>query len=529
MSRASPSHRPDAGNAKYQQVLAQQCFARGAYAEAVSCYEQMIAAGSARADTLNDLGAALCKLGRYQEAESSFRKAIGKKPNHPEAHGNLGAVLLWQGRFQQAEHSLRRALKSVPHDVDYRSNLGLTLTYVGRLREARAQFDRVLKGAPRHAGALLGLGLVARLEGRFDEAASMFERALQVEPDMPDAWAALAGLRRMKSSDVDWHARAEQLAASGIAPLQEASLRFAIGKYCDDVGQFERAFKSYRRANELQKTIAEDYDPQARTRFVDDLIRVYTRQTIANGHASACESVKPVFVVGMMRSGTSLVEQILASHPAVAAAGELRFWDDVVRGNEALIRQQLPGEPMRKKFAQGYLEQLERHGADARHIVDKAPVNSDYLGLIHTLFPNGRIISMCRDPIDTCLSCYFQQFSPALNFAMDLKDLAHYCREQQRLMAHWRSVLPPGAILDVPYAGLIADQEGWSRRLLEFLGLAWDPRCLDFHRTDRPVVTASYWQVRQKMYADSVQRWRHYRRFIGPLLSLRELDPVALR
>ena len=184
---------------------------------------------------------------------------------------------------------------------------------------------------------------------------------------------------------------------------------------------------------------------------------------------------------------------------------------------------------MRKKFAQGYLEQLERHGADARHIVDKAPVNSDYLGLIHTLFPNGRIISMCRDPIDTCLSCYFQQFSPALNFAMDLKDLAHYCREQQRLMAHWRSVLPPGAILDVPYAGLIADQEGWSRRLLEFLGLAWDPRCLDFHRTERPVVTASYWQVRQKMYADSVQRWRHYRRFIGPLLSLRELDPVALR
>ncbi len=525
---ASPAHRPQSSKIEYLQALAQQCFARGAYGEAVSCYEKLIAIGPARADTLNNLGAALCKLGRYQEAEASFRKAIGKKTGHPEAHGNLGAVLLWQGRFEQAEHSLRRALKSGPHNLDHRSNLGLTLIYLGRLREARGQIDRVLKAAPRHAAALLGLGLVARLEGRFDEAAAMFERALAVEPDMPDAWAALAGLRRMKSSDADWHVRAEQIAASGIAPLQEASLRFAIGKYCDDVGEFERAFKSYRRANELQKTIAEHYDPQARTRFVDDLIRVYTRQTIANGNAGACESMKPVFVVGMMRSGTSLVEQIIASHPAVAAPGELRFWDDVVRGNEALIRQQLPAEPTRKKFAQDYLELLQRHGADALRVIDKAPINSDYLGLIHALFPNARIISMWRDPIDTCLSCYFQQFSPALNFTMDLKDLAHYYRERQRLMAHWRSVFAPAAILDVSYAGLIADQEGCSRRILEFLGLPWDPRCLDFHRTERPVVTASYWQVRQKMYADSVQRWRHYRRFIGPLLKLRELDPVAL-
>jgi hypothetical protein len=236
--------------------------------------------------------------------------------------------------------------------------------------------------------------------------------------------------------------------------------------------------------------------------------------------------MKPVFVVGMMRSGTSLVEQIIASHPAAAALGELRFWNDVVRSNEALSRQQPPAEALRNKLAQDYLDLLDRHGASALRIVDKTPVNSDYLGLIHAVFPNARIISMCRDPIDTCLSCYFQQFSPALNFTMDLKDLAHYYREQQRLMAHWRTVLAPGAILDVPYAGLIAEQEAWSRRMLEFIGLPWDPRCLDFHRTERPVVTASYWQVRQKLYGDSLQRWRNYRKFIGPLLKLRELAPT---
>jgi hypothetical protein len=142
--------------------------------------------------------------------------------------------------------------------------------------------------------------------------------------------------------------------------------------------------------------------------------------------------------------------------------------------------------------------------------------------VIHSVFPNARIIYMRRDPIDTCLSCYFQPFSAALNFTMDLSDLAHHYREHQRLMAHWRAALPPGTILDVPYAELVADQEGWTRRILDFIGLEWDQRCLDFHSTKRAVVTASYWQVRQRIYNDSVQRWRNYRKFIGPLLDLRE-------
>jgi tetratricopeptide (TPR) repeat protein len=431
-------------------------------------------------------------------------------------------VYLDRGQLLEAQNSLRRALRSKPTDLSHRCNLGLTLVNLGRLQDARAQFEKVLKVAPRHAEALVGVGLVARAEGRFDEAEAMFNRALQVNPKLPVAWSALVGIRKMTSSDGAWLERAEEIAADGITPVEQATVRFAIGKYYDDVGQFDRAFKSYKRANELLKTLADKYRPDVATRFGDDLIRVYTRGSLAKAASGASTSMKPVFVVGMMRSGTSLVEQIIASHPAATGAGELAFWNEVVHKHDALIRQELLGEPLRKELAEGYLRTLARHSGGALRVIDKAPINSDFLGVIHSVFPNARIIYMRRDPIDTCLSCYFQPFSPVLNFTMDLSDLAHHYREHQRLMSHWRAVLPPGAILDVPYAELVADQEGWTRRILNFLGLEWDPRCLDFHRTTRPVVTASYWQVRQRVYSESVQRWRHYKRFIGPLLDLRE-------
>jgi hypothetical protein len=180
----------------------------------------------------------------------------------------------------------------------------------------------------------------------------------------------------------------------------------------------------------------------------------------------------------------------------------------------------VPDEPLRRRLAQDYLKALAGHSAAALRVVDKAPDNSDYLGLIHAVFPRARIIHMQRDPIDTCLSCYFQQFAPTLNYTQELADLAHYYREHRRLMDHWRSVLPADSFLDVPYAELTADQEWWTRRILEFVGLPWNDRCLTFESTVRPVNTASVWQVRQKMYRTSVGRWRHYEKFIGPLRSL---------
>jgi len=368
------------------------------------------------------------------------------------------------------------------------------------------------------------MGQLARMEGRFDQSEIMFKRVLEVDPKMPSAWAALAGLRKMTPSDHAWLEGAEEIAASRVAPLQEADVRFAIGKYCDDVDDFKRAFESYKRANELQKAVSISYERDAREHLVDELIHVYTREKVSRVGGGASVSTKPVFVVGMMRSGTSLAEQIIASHPSAKGAGELPFWGDAVRENEIAVRQGMLSEPLKKQLAEAYLCALTGH-SDALRVVDKAPRNSAYLGVIHSVFPNARIIYMRRDPIDSCLSSYFQQFSTALNFAMDLSDLAHYYRQHHRLMAHWRAVLPAGTILDVPYEDLVADPTGWTHNILDFLGLEWDEGCLDFNKTQRLVATASYWQVRQKIYKGSVGRWRNYEKFIGPLLGLRDLDP----
>ncbi len=297
-----------------------------------------------------------------------------------------------------------------------------------------------------------------------------------------------------------------------------------MGKYCDDVGDYARAFRNFQRANELQKMSVQAYDRDSRTRFVDDVKRVYTREALSDADDGAVDSERPVFVVGMPRSGTSLVEQIIASHPAARGAGELGFWSEAVQRREAVLRREPPGETLRKRLAAAYLRVLAEHSADAQRVVDKTTFNCDYLGVIHAVFPRARVIYLRRDPIDSCLSCYFHQFSQGIDFAMDLSDLAHYYSEHHRLMEHWRSVLPAQSLLDVPYAALVADQEGWTRKIVSFLGLEWDERCLDFHRTERTVLTSSFWQVRQKIYKGSVGRWRHYEKFIGPLLELQGLE-----
>jgi hypothetical protein len=387
---------------------------------------------------------------------------------------------------------------------------------LGRLADARECYEKVLRVAPHSTQALVGIGQIEALEGRFTEAEAAYRRALEIDPRASYALAALVWLRKMTPADSEWVKRAEEVAGGDLMAVNEASLRFAIGKYYDDVGEYGRAFRSYQRANELNKQRTAPYDREDRTRFVTDVVRVFTREALTAACDGASDSARPVLVVGMPRSGTSLVEQIIASHPQAWGAGELDFWQIAARGHA----RDVPDEPRRRRLAEDYLKVLTRHSAGALRVVDKTPANSDYLGLIHAVFPRAHIIHMQRDPIDTCLSCYFHQFPPAVNYSLELADLAHYYREHRRLMDHWRSVLPANAFLEVPYAGLTADQEGWSRRIIEFIGLPWDERCLAFEKTVRPVNTASVWQVRQKMYGTSVGRWRHYEKFIGPLRGL---------
>jgi len=512
--------RRSAREARSLHAAASEQLSKGAFAEARESYQQLVNLDPRDADARNGLGIALAQLARYGEAEAEFRRAIGIRPGYPEAHFNLAGVLQSTGRYSESEMPLRRALKLKPTYLNARISLGMSCALLGRLAEARECYEKVLRAAPRSAVALVGIGQIDSLEGRFSEAEAKFRRALEIAPGASYAWAALVWLRRMTPADSDWVKHAEEIANGGLTAIDEATLRFAIGKYYDDVGEYGNAFRTFKRANELLKPRAEAYDREGRTRFVDDTARVFTPEALAHPQAGASDSARPVFVVGMPRSGTSLVEQIVASHPEAWGAGELTFWQIAARAHahEAL------DERLRRRLAQDYLKVLAGHSAERLRVVDKAPVNSDYVGLIHSVFPRARFIHMQRNPIDTCLSCYFQQFPAALNYTLDLSDLAHYYREHRRLMDHWRSVLPADVWLEVPYAELTADQEGWSRRIIEFLGLPWDDRCLAFEKTVRPVNTASVWQVRQKIYRTSVERWRHYEKFIGPLRALADLS-----
>ncbi len=512
--------RPPPRSAKQMMAQANRCMAQGDYSEAIGLYEDLISSAPRDAVALNNLGAALSRLGRYKEAEEHFRRATELKPDYSEAYSNLGTVLRWRGFFAESHDALRRAVKLNPKNTDARVNLGMCLALANRTRDARAHFAKVLKAAPRNADALFGMALVDKSEGRFEASRTMLDRVLEVRPDMPSAWASLASVRRMTSADSAWQKRAEEIASGAkMPPIEKAELRFAIGKYHDDVGNYDRAFESYQRANELLKTIADPYDREAHKKFVDEAIGFYKPDIAADEDANASDV--PVLVVGMPRSGTSLVEQIIASHPDARGAGEMDFWSQVMHREASAIREGGLDESTRTSVAHEYLRILRHRVGDALRIVDKATVNSDYLGLIHSIFRNARIVYMQRDPIDTCLSCYFQNFPVSLNFTLDLGDLSHYYQEHHRLMNHWRRVLPRERLLEVSYAGLVRDPNGWTRKILDFLGLPWDDRCLNFQTTARPVVTASSWQVRQKIYGTSVQRWRNYERYLGPLLKLR--------
>jgi tetratricopeptide (TPR) repeat protein len=550
--------------------------------EAVDCYRRALAIRPDDAAARNNLGNALLDLGQLGAAAASYRRALAIKPDFSAAHSNLGNALRGLGRFDEAVASYRRALSLDPQFAAAHSNLsdtlrdlgqlaaalassrraieidpqlagahlslGNALLDLGRLDEAAAGFGRALELNPRFTAASINLGLVLRQQGKlaeaeascrtaldtnpssapamvllaeiradtgqFAQAEESFKRAVELDPQSAEGWAGIAHVRKMTANDAPWMAQALRIAERGLAPRQEAHIRFALGKFFDDVKDFDQAFANFRRANELTKRYGAPYDGEQITRTVDQLILRYddewANRTRIEGNASA----RPVFIVGMPRSGTTLAEQILASHPAVFGAGELTFWTAATSESVAA------GGGPASRLAADYLRQLEGLSAGALRVVDKMPANFLSLGLIHDALPNAHIIHMRRNPIDTCLSIYFQDFRSAHAYGRDLDDLAHYYAGYVRLMDHWRRMLPEHTILDVPYERLVSDQEAWSRRMLEFIGVPWDPRCIDFQETNRSVMSASKWQVRQKMNRSSIERWRNYEKFVGPLRGL---------
>ena len=488
--------------------------------EAVSCFRRALQIRSDIAEVWNNLGNALKDLGRLDEALAAFRRALDLKPDFAKSHNNLGNALQDAGRLDEALESYRRALALEPGFAEAHNNLAITLRLQSRAAEAEVCCRRALEIDPNLPAAIMLLAELCSDQGQFSSAEELLRRMIAIEPESAEAWAGLAGLRKLTSDDAGWLAEAERIAGKRLPPRQEVSLRYAIAKYFDDVGNYQQAFLNYRRANESTKLHRPAHDRQRLSQGIDRIIDFHSGEWLSRVGNAANPSERPVLIVGMPRSGTTLAQQILAAHGEVFGAGELPYWNTAAPAYETA---RLGGESeavILRRLADEYLTLLAKLSIDARRVVDKMPANFLYLGLIHAALPNARIIHMRRNPIDTCLSIYFQNFGVVHSYANDLEDLAHYYTEYARITEHWRLTLPAGTILEVPYEGLVEEQEVWSRRMLEFSGLSWQSGCLDFHQNSRAVSTFSKWQARQPIHGSSVGRWRNYEKFVGPLLRL---------
>jgi tetratricopeptide (TPR) repeat protein len=490
--------------------------------QAVASYRQALVLKPAYVEALNNLGNVLRELGVRREAISVYRRAVELDPGRAESHCNLGNVLFELRRVDEAVASYHQALLLKPDYAPAHLSLGLALRQLRRPADAELSARAALAIDPNYVDALSLLGELRADRGQFAEAEDFFQRAIGINPDFSYAFSSIATHRKMSNDDSAWLKGAEALLAKPLPLGHEISLHYALGKYFDDVGQYDHAFEHYRQANELTKRYGSHYQRADLTRLVDQLMGRFDTAFMRRWRTEGPTSQLPVFIVGMPRSGTSLAEQILASHPCVFGAGEVAFWNAAYHANQDAQREPRLDADLMAGMARDYLRHLTSLSGEAQRIVDKLPANFLYAGLIHCALPQARIIHMQRHPIDTCLSIYFQNFFSIGPYANDLGNLAHYYGEYLRITDHWRAVLPATSLLDVPYEALIEDQEGWTRRMLDFIGLPWDPKCLDFHQTDRVVITASKWQVRQKISRSSVGRWRNYERFIGPLRSLVE-------
>ena len=487
------------------------------HAEAEASYRNALQSRPDAAEAHYNLGNLLQILERLPEAVSHYQRALELNPNLAEAHNSLGNALRSQGQTDAAIACYRRALELASDYAAIYSNLALALQ-PSAPEEAEACCRKALALAPDLPEALVFLADLQANRGRFAEAEQLLQRAIKASPELPSAWAGLATLRTMTMDDHAWLEQVLKLTAQPIPMRQETHLQFAIGKYLDDVGDYDDAFAHYQRANELCKLYTPRYDAPQEDALTQRLCRDISGDFIAAQRGAASD--KPIFIVGMPRSGTSLLEQILAAHPQVFGAGELPFWTQAAPhtleqiGDATAIG--LRGQ------AERYLALQDGMANDAVHVVDKMPGNFRYLGLIHAALPDARFIHLRRNPVDTCLSIYFQYFNEAHPYANDLGDLEHYYRLYRRVMAHWHSVVPRDRLFELAYEDLVDDPEHWGKAVFDFMGLQWDARYLDFQSNARAIGTASNWQARQKIGRRSVERWRRYTAHATPLLPLLE-------
>jgi tetratricopeptide (TPR) repeat protein len=495
----------------------------GRMAEAVVHYEQALDLSPGHGNAHNNLGIALVALGRTSDAIVHYERALELNPADAKAHSNLGIALAAQGRGGEAIAHYEEALALNPEFADAHNNLGIKLQDQDRTEGAMAHYERALAIDPNHAEALNNVGNVFKERGRFEEAMAHYERAIAVQPSYAEAHYNRSEIKRFRRADDDM-AALEALADRADLPSNKALYaHFALAKAFDDTGDYARAFEHMRQGNALKRAQL-DYDEPAVLALFQRISATFDRSLLERLREAGDPSSIPIFVLGMPRSGSTLIEQILASHPQIHGAGELMHLERTVGALTA-------GDPpvpypecvpamdatALRQLGRDYLDHLPAVSSDKLRIVDKLPGNFLSIGLIRLILPHARIIHSMRDPMDTCVSCYSRLFTSGLHYTYDLAELGRYCRSYLKLMDHWRSVLPAGAMLDVSYEDVVDDLEGQARRLIDYCRLPWDDRCIAFHKTERPVKTASAVQVRQPLSRGSLQRWRKYEAGLAPL------------
>jgi len=547
--------RGDKSAAERHRTAALMLHRQGRLAEAEQEYRTALSLDGSHCDTMEWLGALCLQVGKTDEAVRWLGEAAERCPDTAAYHDNLAAALMRAQRPEEAAAAYRRSLAAAPDSIETRINLANVLRLLGRHSQAMTILDQavamdphlktvcrdprelpteeahcstVLENcrhilarfpnyAPAHysmACALLNLGQVA-------EARRACERALVLDPTIPAYYHIL-----IHSGDVAQNASAvsalEQLAAQEDALPEDgrAMLHFLLAKAYDDRERYDEAFAHLENANAIQRR-AIAYDEPREIGRMSAIAAAFTREHMRELRGSGYPSSAPVFVLGMPRSGTSLVEQILASHPGVYGAGEQTLLNDLVQNGRAGTPfpeacAALGGEDWRH-LGEAYAGQLAAVKPEAERIVDKQPYNFRLVGPIHLALPGAHIIHVKRDPIDTCFSCYCLKFAGDVGFAYDLGELGRYYKAYEALMDHWRAALPEGAMLEVEYEDLVNDLAGQAKRIVEYCGLEWDARCLEFHKAERAVSTASLVQVRQPIFKSSVGRAQAYAAHLGPL------------
>lgn len=508
--------------------LGDGAFQQRRYNDAVTYYSHALELNPGRAGTVNSLGNVYQAMGRYDEALATFDRALTIRPDLVEALLGKASILIEFARRPEAIVCLRRILQIQPDSIAAHISLASILVTYGKPDEALGHCEKALQIQPGNIDAIAVAARIEQHAGQIEKAYLRLKPLMDAGVDQASIAIAFGEVCSSLNCSEEAISPQEKLLAEqhALPFVAQCSLHFGLGKLYAKTADYEKAFASYRDGNALRASVA-NWNPEDNRMLIDSIIHVFSKEFFETAPRATLRSQKPVFVLGMPRSGTSLVEQVLASHPAVFGAGELpEIW---LMAQNLPVRSKIdPGFPHNvaalspgalDMMAKSYLSHLDELSADAQRVVDKMPGNFRFIGLIELLFPDARIIHCIRDPIDTCLSCYFQDFSGTQPYSCDLEHLGLYYRNYQRLMAHWKATLGV-PVLDVSYEEMVSDQEAVSRRMIEFCGLDWDDSCLQFHRARRFIATASYDQVRRPIYSSSVRRWEKYKKYLRPLIDV---------